>query len=145
MQDPVLQMSPWRDDELALFCAPSHPLASQRTLSDADLVAARWVVREAGSGTRQAFDRAMHGLLPDLDLRLNLQHTEAIKRAVGAGLGIGCLSAIALRDAFARGSLIRLEAPQRDWTRKFYFILHRQKYRSAGIQSWLTLCQGQER
>ena len=145
LQDPVLEVIPWRDDELALFCAPGHPLASQRTLSDADLMAARWVVREAGSGTRQAFDRAMHGLLPDLDLRLNLQHTEAIKRAVEAGLGIGCLSAIALRDAFARGSLIRLDAPQRDWTRKFYFILHRQKYRSAGIQSWLTLCQGQER
>ena len=97
LQDPVLEVIPWRDDELALFCAPGHPLASQRTLTDADLLTARWVVREAGSGTRQAFDRAMHGLLPDLDLRLNLQHTEAIKRAVEAGLGIGCLSAIALR------------------------------------------------
>ncbi|MGB4247353.1 MAG: LysR substrate-binding domain-containing protein [Pseudohongiellaceae bacterium] len=144
LRDPVLEVIPWRDDELVLFCAPEHPLASRGILSDADLLEAQWIVREAGSGTRQAFDRAMHGLLPDLDLRLELQHTEAIKTAVEANLGIGCLSAITVREAFTWGTLIKLEAPQRDWTRKFYFILHRQKYHSVGIQSWLALCQGLE-
>lgn len=141
LQDPVLEVMPWREDDLVVFCSPHHPLASQRTVSDADLRQAQWVVREAGSGTRQAFDRAMHGLLPELDLRLELQHTEAIKRAVEANLGIGCLSAIALQEAFARGSLIELKAPQRDWSRQFYFILHKQKYLSAGIRSWLALCR----
>lgn len=141
LHDPVLEVIPWRDDELLLFCAPQHPFASKGVLSDTDLLNAEWIVREAGSGTRQAFDRGMHGLLPSLKLRLELQHTEAIKRAVEANLGVGCLSAITLRDAFARGSLIELRAPQREWTRKFYFILHRHKYRSAGIVSWLSLCQ----
>ena len=83
----------------------------------------------------------MHGLLPELNLRLELQHTEAIKRAVEANLGIGCLSAITLQEAFARGTLVELRAPQRDWARQFYFILHKQKYRSAGIKSWLALCR----
>ena len=141
LQDPVLDVLPWREDELVLFCSPHHPFARQKVLADADLLQAQWIVREAGSGTRQAFDRAMHGLLPGLDLRLELQHTEAIKRAVEANLGIGCLSAIALKDAIARGSLVALSAPQRDWSRRFYFILHRQKYRSAGVQSWLALCR----
>ncbi len=141
LQDPVLEVIPWRDDELMLFCAPAHPLASKGALSDADLLNVEWIVREAGSGTRQAFDRAMHGLLPNLNLRLELQHTEAIKRAVEANLGVGCLSGITLREAFSRGSLVELRAPHREWTRKFYFILHRQKYRSAGINSWLSLCQ----
>lgn len=141
LRDPVLEVIPWRDDELVLFCAPEHPLASRGILSDTDLLEAQWIVREAGSGTRQAFDRAMHGLLPDLDLRLELQHTEAIKTAVEANLGIGCLSAITVREAFTWGTLIKLQAPQRDWTRKFYFILHKQKYHSVGIQSWLALCK----
>jgi len=140
LHDEALEVMAWRDDELVLFCAPSHPLADKGRLRDRDLLAARWIVREAGSGTRQAFDRAMHGLLPDITLRLELQHTEAIKRAVEAGLGIGCLSRIALQDAFRRGSLVPLSAPQRDWHRKFYFIVHKQKYRSAGIESWLKLC-----
>lgn len=137
-----LEVIPWRDDELVVFCNPEHSLAGKRALGDEDLVAASWIVREPGSGTRQAFDHAMRGLLPDLNLALELQHTEAIKRAVEAGLGIGCLSRIALDDAFRRGSLVELRVPQRDWQRKFYFVLHRQKYRSAGIERWMDYCRG---
>lgn len=141
LQDPDLEVIPWRDDELALFCAPGHALARKEKLSDQDLLAAQWIVREKGSGTRQAFDRAMTGLLSNLDLRLELQHTEAIKRAVEAGLGIGCLSRLTLEEAFRRGSLLELHAPQRNWKRQFYFIMHQQKYRSSGIESWLQLCK----
>lgn len=141
LQESELQVSYWRDDELAVFCAPDHPLAKQTSLSEADLLQANWIVREKGSGTRQAFDRAMTGILPDLQLRLELQHTEAIKRAVEAGLGIGCLSKIALEDAFRRGTLVPLQVPQRNWMRKFYFILHRQKFLGGGIKSWIEHCK----
>ena len=102
---PELEVQHWREDELQLFAAPGHPLAG-RPLGDAELLAMPWIVREPGSGTRQTFDRAMHGLLPDLHISLELQHTEAIKRAVEAGLGVGCLSRISLVEAFARGSLV---------------------------------------
>ena len=136
-----LDVSYWREDELSLFCSPDHALAKRKKLTDRDLVAADWVVRERGSGTRQAFDRAMSGLLSESNLRLELQHTEGIKRAVEAGLGIGCLSELTLQDAFNRGTLVRLTAPQRDWTRKFYFILHKQKFLSSGIRSWIGHCK----
>ena len=141
LQDDALTVIPWRDDELSLFCAPTHPLAGRPSLSDDDLLGADWILREAGSGTRQGFNRAVYGLLPQLKIRLQLQHTEAIKRAVEAGLGIGCLSKITLQEAFRRGSLLPLYAPHRDWMRRFYFILHKQKYRSAGINNWINLCQ----
>ena len=123
-----------------VFCSPEHPLAGRAALSDADLEAATWILREPGSGTRQTFDRGMHGLLPGLNVLLELQHTEAIKRAVEAGLGIGCLSRVTLAEAFRRGSLVPLAVPHRDFSRRFYFVLHRQKYRSRGIARWLALC-----
>lgn len=135
-----LEITPWREDELVVFCAPQHPLASKQQLSDDDLRDATWIVRETGSGTRQTFERALHGLVPELNIMLELQHTEAIKRAVAAGLGIGCISRVALQEAFQRGSLVPLAVPHRDFHRYFYFILHRHKYRSAGIQCWLALC-----
>lgn len=141
LHDSDLEVTPWRDDELVVFCAPGHPLAKKRKLSEQALLDATWILREAGSGTRQTFDRAMHGLLPQLNILLELQHTEAIKRAVEAELGIGCLSKVALVEAFKRGSLIPLNVPQRDFRRLFYFILHKQKYRSAGIERWLELCR----
>ena len=141
LQHPDLVVIPWRDDELVVFCAPDHPLAGNTVLDDDQLVGATWISREPGSGTRQTFERAMHGLLPQLHLALELQHTEAIKRAVEAGLGIGCLSRLTLTDAFRRGSLVELPVPHRDLTRQFYFILHREKFISPGIEHWQSLCR----
>lgn len=138
---PDLEISVWHEDELSVFCAPTHPFAAKKELNDADLLAATWIVRETGSGTRQTFDRAMHGLLPNLNVMLELQHTEAIKRAVETGLGIGCISRVALGESFRRGNLVPLNVPGRDFRRNFYFVIHRNKYRSAGIQHWLSLCR----
>ena len=138
---PDLEMIHWRDDELVVFCAPDHPLAGKPWLTDDDLLSVAWIVREPGSGTRQHFEWAMHGLLPELNIKLELQHTEAIKRAVEAGLGVGCLSEITLVDAFKRGRLVPLPVPHRDFHRRFYFALHRQKFRRAGVERWLTLCR----
>ncbi len=141
LQHPDLEVIHWRQDELVVFSAPEHPLARLQLVSDEDLKGVQWVVRESGSGTRQAFERAMQGILGDLKIRHELQHTEAIKRAVEAGLGVGCLSEIALRDAFRRGSLVPLQVPHRNFHRSFYIILHKQKYRGHGIDLWLKHCE----
>jgi len=138
---PDLELVRWRSDDLVAFCAPEHPLAGRDRLSDDDLLEQNWIVREPGSGTRQTFERGMHGLLTDLRITLELEHTEAIKRAVEAGLGISCLSRVSLQEAFRRGTLVPLAIPHRDFSREFYFVLHKQKYRSPGIQRWLELCQ----
>jgi DNA-binding transcriptional LysR family regulator len=82
----------------------------------------------------------MRGLLPGLRIALTLQHTEAIKGAVAAGLGVGCVSRIALADAFRRGSLKACRVPHRDFRRQFFFLLHRHKHRSVAIERWLRLC-----
>lgn len=140
VSDPELEVSAWRDDELVVFCSPNHPYAIKGTLTDEELLEAQWVLREHGSGTRQAFDHAMHGLISQLDITLELQHTEAIKRAVEANMGLGCLSRLALEESFKRGNLIPLDVPHRDFKRKFYIILRKGKYLSTSIERWLELC-----
>jgi DNA-binding transcriptional LysR family regulator len=139
--DSDLDVTRWRPDELVVFCAPKHPFAKKKKLSDEDLKAASWIARERGSGTRQAFEHAMHGILPELHIELELQHTEGIKSAVKAGLGVGCVSRIALEDAFRHKSLVPCSVPQRDFRRYFFFVLRKQKYRSAGLEKWLALCR----
>lgn len=139
--EPELEVTRWRPDELVVFCAPQHPFAKKRQLVDRDLLKARWIVREAGSGTRQAFERAMHGILPDLDIALELQHSEAILSAVKAGVGVGCLSRIAVEDALTHRRLVECKVPKRNFQRHFFFVLHKQKYRSAAVRAWLELCE----
>jgi DNA-binding transcriptional LysR family regulator len=141
LSHPSLRITPFRDDELVVFAAPSHPLARKRALTDADLKHAQWIVREHGSGTRQAFDRAMSGILPELHIALELPHTEVIKRAVAAGLGLGCVSRLALVDDFEAGTLKPRPVPHRDFRRQFYIVVHRQKHVGTELRRWLALLE----
>lgn len=135
-----IHVQPWIEDELCVFCAPSHPLASAQNISMTDLAEQAWIMREAGSGTRRAFEAALRPHRRQLRVRLELEHTEAIKRAVESGLGIGCISRLALRDAFRRGSLVPLQTPELDLHRQFYFIWHEQKYQTLGMREFQNLC-----
>lgn len=138
---PDLKITPWVDDELVIFAAPDHPLAHKQDIDLQDLAHEKWILRERGSGTRQVFDAAMRHQLNDLKVLLELEHTEAIKRAVESGLGIGCISRLALKDAFRRGSLVPLELTGLDLKRRFNFVLHKQKFLTSGISAFLKLCR----
>jgi DNA-binding transcriptional LysR family regulator len=115
-------------------------LAGRDEISPALLAEQKWIVRERGSGTRAMFDRIIARAWPDLQIQLELEHTEAIKRAVESGLGIACLSRLALREAFRRGSLVEIKTPQFDLRRRFYFARHRQRNLSPAAQTFLALC-----
>ena len=138
---PDIAVEPWIADELVVFSAPNHPLANQRKVTMTQLLQEQWILRENGSGTRATFDRAFHSHHSELKIRLELEHTEAIKRAVESGLGIGCISRLALKDAFRRGSLVPLSTPNLELGRYFYFLWHKQKYQTTGIREFLDLCK----
>ena len=138
---PDITVQPWIADELVVFGAPNHPLAKLRKVSLEQLLQEDWILREKGSGTRETFDRAFHSYHSKLKIRLELEHTEAIKRAVESGLGIGCISRLALKDAFRRGSLVPILTPNLDLSRFFYFLWHKQKYQTTGIREFLDLCR----
>jgi len=140
IQHPDLLLSDWRGDELVCFCSPEHPYASRAELSERDLLEATWILREQGSGTRQTFERALHGIYPKLNIRLELEQTEAIKRAVRKNIGISCLSRIALIDEFRYGELMPLSTPSLNLERRLYIAIHRHKYRSPSIEAWFELC-----
>lgn len=138
---PDLETTPWVNDELVVFAAPDHPLARQQVVTVDDVLSAAWILREPGSGTRQTFDAAFRPVRAALHILLELEHTEAIKRAVESGMGIGCISRLALKDAFRRGDLVPLEIAGLDLRRQFLFVLHRQKFRTQSMERFLALCR----
>lgn len=140
-RDPELQVEPWLADELVVFCAPGHRLATAGQASMAELADEPWIVREAGSGTRETLDQALKLQQTGIHVRLELEHTEAIKRAVEFGLGIGCISRLALREAFRRGSLVAIATPDLDLRRQFHFVWHRRKFQTAGMREFVGLCR----
>ena len=138
---PDLVAERWVEDDLVVFCAPGHRLAAAGSASLADPAGEQWIVREAGSGTRETLDRALRDRQIDLPVRLELEHTEAIKRAVEFGLGVGCISRLALREAFRRGSLVPIATPELDLSRHFQFVWHKRKFQTSGMREFVALCR----
>lgn len=136
---PELTVRKWRSDEIVVVAAAGHPLAGRRA-SARQLNQATWVLREPGSGTREASDRWLIPHLAELAVELELGSNEAVKRVVAAGLGLGCLSRLAVKEAIAEGWLVELATTLPPMQRTLSIVLHRAKKLGAAAEGFLRHC-----
>lgn len=138
---PELLSSRWREDSLAVVVAPTHPLAGKASVQRADLIREDWLMREKGSGTREIFEAAFLTEKAPINIRFELGHTEAIKQAVKRGLGISCLSRLALQDELEHGTLVELNTPGFDLHRHLLQLVGRKKYATRCLQAFMGFMQ----
>jgi DNA-binding transcriptional LysR family regulator len=127
-------------DDLVMVASANHPWASCKKLTVDDLAAAKWVLREDGSGTRAAFVKALDALgVPyvKLDIAIELPSNEAVLTAVLAGAGATILSAHVCADGIEAGTLKHL--PVRIAPRAFYAVQHADRYRSRAVSALLEI------
>ena len=136
---PELSVSKWRSDEIVVVAAAGHPLAERRA-GARQLNHASWVLREPGSGTREASDRWLISHLTQMEVELELGSNEAVKRVVAAGLGLGCLSRLAVKEAIAEGWLVELATTLPPMQRTLSIVLHRAKKLGAAAEGFLRHC-----
>jgi len=128
---------PFIDNEMVVVAAPDHPLAGQQNLSLEQISAARFLVREPGSGTRQAVERmfAAEGLA--ITPYMELGNAEAIKQGVMAGLGISVLSRRNLGLELSNNHIVVLDVAGFPLIRRWYAVHLRGKKLSLAARSFL--------
>jgi DNA-binding transcriptional LysR family regulator len=95
-EDIDVVATPIMDNPIIVIAAPDHPLANKKNIPLERIARETWLMREQGSGTRNAIERIFTGHGLNIHPRLELGSNEAIKQAVLAGLGISALSRHAL-------------------------------------------------
>ena len=131
---PDIDVHTWREDELEIIAHPDHPLARKGMVELKDLKDEQWVLRESGSGTRELFDEMNATQLVNPNILMSLNRSEAIKQAVADGLGIACISRLAVWRAVNGGLLSIIHVRDLSLKRYFYLLLNRNKYRSGVVQ-----------
>ncbi len=91
-EDIDVVATPIMDNPIIMLAAPDHPLAHRKKIPLEHLAQEPWLMREKGSGTRNAIERRFAEQGITLRPRLELGSNEAIKQAILAGLGISALS-----------------------------------------------------
>ena len=126
-------------DELVLIVPPKHPWARRREIQSAQLGGQRLLVREEGSATRQVTERALQRAGGHIDASMELGHTEAIKQAVMAGLGVAFVSRHAIRGELAAGRLHELRLRGLRIRRHFHIIHNEARTLSASARAFIEL------
>lgn len=133
--DSRLQTEVWRRDEMVIVCSPRHPLAALGRLEESDLQREPWILREPGSGSRAVFEAAIAPHAKRIKVRMELSQHEAIKQAVRAGYGLGCLSRLSVAGELERGELCALDADLQ-LHRTFLLVWHPERYCSPLWQAF---------
>ena len=131
---PDIDVQVWRDDELVVIAHPDHPLTKKDHVELSELGNEHWILRESGSGTRELFDEVIASQLTNPNILMSLNRAEAIKQAVADGLGIACISRLAVWRAVEGGLLSIINVSDLSLKRHFYLLLNRNKYRSGVVQ-----------
>ena len=126
-----------RDDHLVVICAPGHPLSQQKRISAADLSEARFIIREAGSGTRAIFENAMREAGITWKVAGLYNNNESIKHAVRANLGLAVVPWLSVEEEVKLGQIVSLDVRDLKLTRKFNCIYHRQKFFTLAMRVML--------
>ena len=137
VSDPALAIAPIDEDELVIVAAPSYRETLERLDADG-LIAAPWVARERGSGTRTAFEAALAAFGVDPLRRrigLELPSNEAICAAVEAGAGFAIMSRLVVNASIKAGTLAAasLVLPRRG----FFLLRHKERYESQAARAFM--------
>ncbi|OAG27170.1 LysR family transcriptional regulator [Thermodesulfatator autotrophicus] len=141
IQSDKIAVKPWLEDRLYIIAGSNHPLAKKEKVTLKDLEKARWIVREEGSGVAEIFENVIAKQLPKINVFLRLGHTEAIKKAVEAGLGITCLSALTVCREVEHGWIKILDVPELDISHRLSTILRKDKLKTKLLSEFMNFCE----
>lgn len=131
-------------DELVLVVPPAHAWAGKTEVMLAELKAEPLIVRERGSGSREALERALaevNAALSGFRIAGEIGSTQAIKQAVRAGVGLALVSKRAVEDECRANLLHCLKVKDLRVSRAFYLVTHRDRSRSPLAQAFVELVE----
>jgi len=145
----VIEQHAWRTDTLIVFAKrDSKWLTDMAAYNDVDncyelsieqLARLPLLVREAGSGTRQIIDEQLLQHMPDAEVIMAIQQSEAIKHMVSADIGLGCLSQHVIEAELASGKLVQVKVAGSDLSRTWWLVWHKARHQSPIWQSFIDI------
>lgn len=137
-EDIDLYHQAFLENPLVVVARSDHPLANQRNLPISCLQDEPFVMRESGSGTRQAIQKLLYENNVSVKVRLELGSNEAIKQAIAGGLGISVLSKHTLSSEPVQGELTILDVEHFPIERNWYVAHLAGKQLSVIAQAFLN-------
>ncbi|MFZ7102765.1 MAG: selenium metabolism-associated LysR family transcriptional regulator [Peptococcaceae bacterium] len=131
-------------DQLVLIVGKNHDLADRTSISIHDVTNEKFILREQDSTTYEVFEFALEkaGIsMNDINIFVNLESHEAIKRLVENNVGVSILSKWAITNELKVGSIKAIPIEELKLIRDFNLIYPKQTNKTALIKKLVSFCK----
>jgi len=128
LNHPSLHYEKYEVDEIIVVAPPDHPLTRRRRVNIEEILKEPWIIREEGSGTQMAVEKALRKKgksLKQFNVIMEMGSTSSLKAGVKAKLGLAFLSKRAAEEELNRGSLFQIDLEGIEPIfRQIYIVFH---------------------
>lgn len=139
LRRPSLAVIPFRQDKLVLVCSPAHTLARRRRVSLNKLNGEEFIAFERDIPTRRTIDRILRQHRVAVNIVMEFDNIETIKRSVEVGNGLSILPESAIGNEVRNGLLIALDFTEGTFTRPLGIIHRRGKAFTAAAHAFIRM------
>ena len=136
--DMDLEAESFMDNPLVVIAPPEHHLLENKNIPFNELLKETFVLRERGSGTRNAIERFFEEQGAQITTSINMGSNEAIKQAVQAGLGLGIVSLHTLELELELNQLAILDVQTFPIKRHWYLVYRKGKRLSPVARAFIS-------
>lgn len=140
-EDQRLNVVPLRHDPMVLVCHPRHPLAAHHSVKLGALQGQKFIAFEPDIPTRHAIDRAFqeHGV--QVDMAMELDNIETVKRAVEIDAGVSIIPHNSVLQELEKKTLAEVLIEDAEMYRPLAIIHRKKKVLTPAMKEFIALLQ----
>lgn len=135
----TLIIEPFDEDKMFVIVSANHRLSHKTQIQLSDLQEDTWILREVGSGTREAAETMFTTYDFSPKEIMEFGSTQIIKESVEAGVGISLLSHWSVRKEANFGSLNLLKVNGNPIIRKFSIIRKKTEFHTKASEIFIEI------
>jgi DNA-binding transcriptional LysR family regulator len=148
LNHPSLHYEAYEQDEIIVVAPADHPLTRKKRVSLDDLLMEPWIIREEGSGTQIAVEKALRRKgksLKQFNVVMEMGSTSSVKEGVKAKLGLAFISGRATEGEVLQGSFSRIDVEGFEpISRQIYIVSHRRRTLSPMATEFLRFLKSKK-
>ena len=138
-RDSKLELVPLRKDNLVLICHPSHPLAKSKSIKLSQLAGRKFVSFEPDIPTRKAIDKVLKDHNVSVEIVMEFDNIETVKRAVEIDAGISLVPQGTILQEVAKQTLAEVRIEGVDMVRPLAAVYKKNKVLSPAMKQFLAI------
>jgi DNA-binding transcriptional LysR family regulator len=128
-------------DKLVLICAPDHPLAKRHHLDVRKLNGMNYVAWEKGMASRRAQDRIFQEHEVQVNIVMEFDNIETIKRSVEIGAGVSIVPLLSVQKEVQSGALVQVHFSDKSFLRPLAIIVRSKQPLTPAARKFIELMQ----